>query len=188
MPGAAELLKSAITPLLNIIRKLCPHRGAASIHWRHSLRVRRAPWAPGAPVLHLRAARCSSTSSHFAISKLSPSVERMGGEKRGGREKKIKVQCDAEVLRMGESKVKWDREAFRASASPPPLDTLCAVRYRSSGAPGRRRAASSQPQAGPEVCGCYLQNKFTWSRKLLSWARPAVDKFISYFLFATQTS
>lgn len=33
-----------------------PYQEAGSIHQRHSLSVRRAPWAPGAPVLHPRAA------------------------------------------------------------------------------------------------------------------------------------
>lgn len=65
------------------------------------------------------------------ISKLCPSLGRM--KKRG----KKGEECDAEVLIAGESKVKQDQEASRASASPHPLDTLCGVRYRSSGAPGR---------------------------------------------------
>lgn len=55
-PGAAKQIKSASSHKKgNFARR--PYRGAASIHQRHSLRVR-APWAPGASVLHLRAVRC----------------------------------------------------------------------------------------------------------------------------------
>lgn len=59
----------------------CSYRGAASIHQRHSLRVRRAPAAPGAPLLHLRAAPLVLCLLPLPISKLTQSSSREDGGK-----------------------------------------------------------------------------------------------------------
>lgn len=70
----------------------CSYRGAASIHQRHSLRVRRAPAAPGAPLLHLRAAPLVLCLLPLPISKLTQSSSREDG---GGRKVRKRRRCVA---------------------------------------------------------------------------------------------
>lgn len=102
----------------------CSYRGAASIHQRHSLRVRRAPAAPGAPLLHLRAAPLVLCLLPLPISKLTQSSSREDGG--GGGEKTAKV-CGAQVLINGESKVKKEPAVPPVRLRPLSLWTRCAV-------------------------------------------------------------
>lgn len=103
----------------------CSYRGAASIHQRHSLRVRRAPAAPGAPLLHLRAAPLVLCLLPLPISKLTQSSSREDGGGEEG-EKTAKV-CGAQVLINGESKVKKEPAVPPVRLRPLSLWTRCAV-------------------------------------------------------------
>lgn len=120
-------LNSQETLKLNF--KCGPYQEAGSIHQRHSLCVRRAPWAPGAPVLHPRAAL---PPPHYIQ---TPRMEK------GGRGHENSRMWRRSCGNCG--KVVTGQAASRAPASPQPPDTLCRVRHPSSGAPRRGRAVSS---------------------------------------------
>lgn len=88
----------------------CSHRGAESIHQRHSLRVRRALQEPRCSIWEQPAGPLPPPPCRYPNS-VGPSVWCKRGEKGEG--------CDAQVLKNGKSKVKKKDQVVPACACVP---------------------------------------------------------------------